>query len=175
MWLLVDSCIDHAELLADTGHQIGSLEDKRIAQGLLQIIKGSLVVAQRQTACSQRTEGTSRLIGVAIGLEDVKRTISHPQRQQLGFYILRIDEFHGRLIVEGQLLTIFCYTQMLCQRLQRVGHKIRIALLLCQQEATHQMVELYLVDFCLRALGNDATSTYIIKVVEPLGGVVLDI
>ena len=162
LWLLVDSCIDHAELLADTGHQVGSLEDERIAQGLFQVIQGSLVIAQRQAARSQRTEGTSRLIGVAIGLEDVKRTISHPQRQLFRLYILRIDEFHGRLIVEGQLFTIFCHTQMLCQRLQRVGHKIRIALLLCQQEATHQMVELNLVDFCLRALSNDTTSTYII-------------
>ena len=56
---------------------------------------------------------------------------------------------------------------------ERVSGKIRIIATTGGEEATHQVVELLLVDLLLGALSDDAASTDVIEVVEELGGVAL--
>ena len=47
---VVDSRISHAELFADTGHQVGSLTDAAVDEGTVQIQQGTLVVLHRMIA-----------------------------------------------------------------------------------------------------------------------------
>ena len=62
---------------------------------------------------------------------------------------------------------------MLREGLKSVGREEGIVCLTRHQETAHQLVELLLVDFLLRALSDDTAGTDIIKVVQPLGRVAL--
>ena len=115
--LVAHSGIDHAELLADAGNEVGCLEDGAVGQRLLQTIEGSLVVVQLAVAGGQRSPGAAGLIDVAVVLEQLQRAGSQRHGQLLLVVHPGIDELQGGGIVVGQTAPIVGYGQMLGQAL----------------------------------------------------------
>ena len=64
---------------------------------------------------------------------------------------------------------------MLGQRFERVGDEVGVVVDQGYLVTTHQVVELLLVDFGLCAGGDDAASSDVVEIVQPLRGVGLDV
>ena len=171
--LVIHRRIGHTQLFTDTRHQVGCLVDDGIGECLFQIEKCGLVIANLTETRGQRTIGTCNLIDIAILHEERKCTLSQPAREHLLLYPFRINKLHGREIVVDQLPTIVLVHQMLRESLQRLGGKIGHPCPTGCQKTAHEGIELLLVDVLLSALGDDATCSDIIEVVQILGCVTL--
>ena len=115
--------------------------------------------------------GACYLVYIAIVRKEVERGLGKLEGQRVVWHIVRIDEFHRRQIVGHNLFAKLVYDQVFSERLQRVGLEIADAILLRQQEATHQVVEFGLVNVFLSALCDDAAGTHIVEIVEELRSV----
>ena len=143
---VVDSRISHAELFADTGNQVGSLNDAAVDEGTVQIQQGTLVVLHRMIARSQGTIGSRYLIDIAIGFE-----------QQQSF--LGLPDISG----------------MVGKPLLGLRFKIDIATTLGYAQATVQAFHLLLVNLLGSSLGEHTACTDIVEIVKVLGGIVADL
>ena len=112
--------------------------------------------------------GTCYLVDIAIVSKDVKRGLGKLKSQRVIWHVVRVDKLHRRQIFGHNLFAELVYDKVFGQRLQRVCLEITDTVLLRQQEAAHQVVELDLVDVFLRTLCDDAAGTHIIEIVEEL-------
>ena len=158
-------------MLADGGHQIGSLIDGRIREGLFEIIKSRLIITNLAITGGERTVGTSYLIDIAIMLEKIECRLCEIASQHIVVDPIRIKELHRWQVVFDKPFTVFWLHQVLRECLEGIGGEEGHIGMTCQQEAAHQVVKLLLVDLLLRALGNDAASSDVIHIVEILGRV----
>ena len=137
--LVVQGGIDHAELFADAGNEVGSLVDGGVCQCLLQVFQRHHVVAHGMVARCQRAVSTGYLVDVAIVAEDVERLCC--QQRVAGMF--------------GQRLLGLCL-------------EIGIVEPLGDGQTAAQEVHLLVVDVFRRALGDDAACTDVVEVVQVL-------
>ena len=156
-------------MLADGGHQIGSLIDGRIREGLFEIIKSRLIITNLAKAGGECTVGASYLIDIAVMFEKIECRLCEIASQHIVVDPIRIEELHRWQVVFDKPFTVFWLHQVLRECLEGIGGEEGHIGMTCQQEAAHQMVKLLLVDLLLGALGDDAASSDVIHIVEILG------
>ena len=119
--------------------------------------------------------GTGYLVDVAEVGKQLQRFSCQPKGQRIGVNAFWIEILEGRKVVGHEAVAVLVHHEVFRQRLQRVGGEISDASLLRQQIAAHQMVKLGLVDHLLRARGNHTARPHIVKVVQVLSRVALQL
>ena len=172
---LVHRGIHKTQLLTDTGHEVWCLIDGRIGECLLQIIEGRFIIINLTITGSQGTVGTGYLIDVAIKGEEMKGIFCEPSCQHVVVNTFGINELHGWQIVGQQLVAVIGIHEVFREGLESIGSEIGIISLTGMDEASQQHVELLLIDILLGTCSDDASRTYIIEIVQPLGRVVPEV
>ena len=98
--LVVDGRIDQTQLLANTGHQVGSLGNGSIfLQRVQQAYFSRLEVVDAPIAFGKRSIGTCRLIDVAIAFEQFKCLLRQIACQQRVGHVDLVDQRQSRGVV----------------------------------------------------------------------------
>ena len=90
-------------------------------------------------------------------------------------HIIDIEYVYGRGIVGYQTATHGGCTQMLAQALHRLGLKERDMLLAGQEVTADKLLKLFLIDLSRSRGLDDAARTDIVKVIEQLDSILLQI
>ena len=141
---------------------------------MLQTRLGRGIILYAPIALREGTVGTCRLVYIAILHEEIERTLGKVTCQELARHLLHIEILKSRQIVLDQEVALLCILYMLADGLQciRLPIRIRIAAT-CQHIALDEIVKLSLRHLIGRIALDGATRAKIIKIIEILGGILL--